>query len=189
MEPHTRIAGLLERLGEVIRVERRETAGRFGLQPVHLSALAYLARANRYSDTPASVTEYLGVTKGTSSQTLLLLERKGLLERRRDERDGRVVRLALTDEGHEVVRATTTLAVGAAVESVGDPEVLSATLTELLTTAQRANGLRSFGVCQSCDFFTPEAAGYRCGLTGEPLAAAERELICREHQIGSDSTA
>ena len=127
-------------------------------------------------------------TKGTSSQTLLLLERKGLLERRRDERDGRVVRLALTDEGHEVVRATSTLAAGAAVEGVGDPEALSATLTELLATAQRANGLRSFGVCQSCDFFRLEAPGYRCGLTGEPLSAIERTLICREHQIGSEAS-
>lgn len=185
MEQHERIAGLLERLGQVMRVEQREAAGQFGLQPVHLSALTYLARANRYSDTPAGVTEYLGVTKGTSSQTLLLLERKGLIERRRDERDRRVVRLALTTEGREVAQAAATPTARTAVESVDDPEALDVTLTGLLATAQRANGLRSFGVCHSCEFFAPARSEFQCGLTGEALSHADSELICREHQSRS----
>ncbi len=61
------------------------------LQPVQLSALHYLARCNRYSDTPLGVTEYLGLTKGTVSQSLKVLEGRGLISKLPDARDRRSV--------------------------------------------------------------------------------------------------
>ena len=36
--------------------------------------LFYLNQANRFSNTPQALTEYLGLTKGTVSQTVLVLE-------------------------------------------------------------------------------------------------------------------
>ena len=61
-----------------MRTELRKAGADEALQPVHLQALIYLARANRYSNTPQALAEYLGLTKGTVSQTLLLLDRQGL---------------------------------------------------------------------------------------------------------------
>ena len=60
----------LERLTSLMRAWSREQPLVAELQPVQLSALHYLARCNRYSDTPLGVTEYLGLTKGTVSQSL-----------------------------------------------------------------------------------------------------------------------
>lgn len=37
-------------------------------------------------------------------------------------------------------------------------------------------------VCHTCRFFGREEPGYRCGLTGEPLSAADSTRICREHE-------
>ena len=34
------------------------------------------SKANRYSNTPQALADYLGLTKGTVSQTLLLLDRR-----------------------------------------------------------------------------------------------------------------
>ena len=177
-----RIAELLERVGNLVRAMQREVAGRHGLQPVHLSALSYLTRANRYSDTPAAVTEYLGVTKGTASQTLLLLERKGLLERRPDEADRRVVRLTLTAAGRRVAaEALTPEGLQAALEDL-EAKGLEEALADLLKGLQRANGLRSFGVCRTCRHFTHVGSRFRCGLTGEGLTKADSNRICREHE-------
>lgn len=89
----------LERLTSLMRVWSREQPLVAELQPVQLSALHYLARCNRYSDTPLGVTEYLGLTKGTVSQSLKVLEGRGLISKLPDARDRRSVHLRLTDAG------------------------------------------------------------------------------------------
>ena len=69
------IAWPLERLARVMRAREHED----GLNPAQREALRYLARANRFSNTPGALTRYLGATKGTISQTVMALERKGLI--------------------------------------------------------------------------------------------------------------
>ena len=84
---------LADRLGTLVRSNLRGVGGQNALQPVHLQALIYLAAANRYSNTPQALTDYLGLTKGTVSQSLLLLHARGLIERQVDSVDKRMVRL------------------------------------------------------------------------------------------------
>jgi DNA-binding MarR family transcriptional regulator len=74
----------VERLSELLRIDSRQAGADHGLQPVQLEALHYLSICNRYSDTPAAVTESLGQTKGTVSKTLRVLKRKGLLSKQLD---------------------------------------------------------------------------------------------------------
>jgi DNA-binding MarR family transcriptional regulator len=66
---------LVERLGNLMRASCARRAPTETLQPVHLQALIYLTKANRYSNTPQALADYLGLTKGTVSQTLLILDR------------------------------------------------------------------------------------------------------------------
>ncbi len=89
------IAELVDRLGRVVRAGEHQG----GLNPAQWEALRYLARCNRFSNTPGALARYLAATKGTVSQTLNALERKGLIERRPDPASGRVVRLLLTRAG------------------------------------------------------------------------------------------
>ncbi|NJN47205.1 MAG: winged helix-turn-helix transcriptional regulator, partial [Candidatus Competibacteraceae bacterium] len=56
-----------------------------------------------YSDTPAAVTDYLGLTKGTVSQTLLVLQRKSYIDKQPDLADRRVVHLIVTAQGSKVL--------------------------------------------------------------------------------------
>ena len=48
---------LVERLGNLMRSELRKAGSDESLQPVHLQAMIYLARANRYSNTPQALAE------------------------------------------------------------------------------------------------------------------------------------
>ena len=68
----------IERMAALMRAEERRRCAECGLQPVHLQVLDYLLICNQYSNTPAAVSKYLGMTRGTVSQTLLLLEKKRL---------------------------------------------------------------------------------------------------------------
>lgn len=176
---------LLERLSSLTRVWFREHPLLADLQPIQLSALMYLARCNRYSNTPLAVTEYLGLTKGTVSQSLKALETKGFLTKVQDTQDKRSVHLQLTQASRELIGAvmppqflsTASQRMGA---RAGDLEQL---LMELLRTIQRTENVPGFGLCRTCRFHTASEAGAMCALTHERLEAPEVDLICREHQL------
>ena len=57
------------------------------LNPTQRMALAYLARANRFSRCPSHVAEYMALTRGTASQTLKALVRKKLIRSQRSSKD------------------------------------------------------------------------------------------------------
>lgn len=177
---------LADRIGNLVRVNLRRSGGQHGLQPVHLQALMYLAAANRYSNTPQALTDYLGLTKGTVSQSLLLLHGRGLIERQSDAADKRLVRLSLTEAGAQLLRAIQLLPEWTQATAHISPQrskIALAVLRELLLALQLAAGNRSFGVCNSCRYNQHEGPrSYRCGLTGEKLSLADTRKICREHQ-------
>jgi DNA-binding MarR family transcriptional regulator len=176
---------LVDCLGKLMRSEMRQCALTHKLQPVHWQALSYLAQANRYSNTPQALTEYLGQTKGTVSQSLLLLYRRGLVERTPDPRDKRVVRLGLSEAGRGLLREFASKLDWQGVEPLPaeDARRASATLREVLRRMQKAHGGKTFGVCGTCAYCRHDSAtAFRCGLTGEDLSPEETRRICREHK-------
>lgn len=179
-----RLFTLLERIGNLTQASLRAAGQAHGLQPVPLLALSYLAKANRYSDSPAAVAEYLGLSRAATSQTLALLEERGLVERTQDAVDRRVRHLSLTAAGRSIVAtALPPPEWKSLLGSRGSPAGrLEVEFEELLRSLQRAGGGATFGVCRTCRHFLAEPGGrYRCGLTQEPLAAAQTSKICREH--------
>src|SRR3954471_23796070 len=111
-----------------MRTELRKSGPDESLQPVHLQALLYLARANRYSNTPQALAEYLGLTKGNVSQTLLLLDRPGVIEGFEDDIDRRVVRLRLSSAGEQfIAESQPTLAWQNATRNISPIRIRNAT--------------------------------------------------------------
>lgn len=176
---------LTERLGNIIRAEMRRIGAAYRLHPVHLQALSYLKQANRYSNTPQALTEYLGLTKGTVSQSLLLLYRKGLVARYVDEHDKRIVRLRLSAAGKRLMKEAQLAPVWQAAAANISSARVRTTVTVLLETLrnlQTMHSERSFGVCNTCVHLQRESARiHHCGLTGERLATPETRQICRLH--------
>ncbi len=172
---------LLERLAALVHQSVRDDAAAHGLQPIHVQILGYLARANRYSDFPIAIAEYFGMTRGTVSQSLTVLERKGLVKRQPDPRHGRRVHLELTAAGRAILESSWSRKVESALAAEGvNTDALGGLLQQLLLGLQRQNAQRPFGICRQCAHFLTEDSGKRCGLTGEPLAHEQTERICRE---------
>ncbi|MDH4583361.1 winged helix-turn-helix transcriptional regulator [Pseudomonas sp. BN415] len=185
----TTLFDLFERLTSLMRIWHREHPLLADLQPVQLSALEYLARCNHYSDTPLAVTEYLGLTKGTVSQSLKALEARGLIEKRQDLQDKRSVHLDLTPAARELLATVTPPAfLTQALDEMGpNAAALEELLGELLRTVQRQVDVPGFGLCKTCRFHQQRDGEPFCGLTLEPLARPSIELICREHQPCDDA--
>ena len=142
-----------------MRTELRRAGADESLQPVHLQSLVYLSRANRYSNTPQALAEYLGLTKGTVSQTLLLLDRSGLIERFEDDVDRRVVRLRLSPSGERLLyEAQPALAWQNATRNISPNRIRNAVsaLREALLAGEQAilflnrRGTSTYVFCRAC---------------------------------------
>ncbi|MGV8844788.1 MAG: MarR family winged helix-turn-helix transcriptional regulator [Pseudomonas sp.] len=180
----TTLFDLFERLTSLMRVWNRQHPLLADLQPIQISALIYLSRCNRYSNTPLGVTDYLGLTKGTVSQSLKALEAKGLIVKARDARDKRSVHLQLTETARTLVETLLPpafLSAGETRMGKRGPQ-LEALLGELLSEVQRCADVPSFGLCATCRFHQQVDGQPFCGLTQEPLTQSDAVLICREHQ-------
>ncbi len=177
----------LERIANLLRTDTRRTGVAKGLQPVQMEALHYLHVCNRYSNTPAAVADFLGLTKGTVSQTLGVLENGGYIEKLPDSKDRRVVHLKMTEKGEKVIAESIppkVLQAAMELTSEADQSVILAALEKTLRSMQQANQLRSFGVCKACRHHRVEKDdARRCALTGEALQSEDIDKICREHEI------
>lgn len=176
-----RTAALVERLGRLIGTEGH--AG--GLLPVHWEALRYLQRANRFSQTSGALVAYLGLTKGTVSQTVKALESKGLLNKRGDPKDRRRVRLTLTPKATRFLKDDPLGLTVAAVADLSEPtrQHLSAGLETLLTARLAAQGRLPFGMCRDCTYYArhhKDGDPHYCLLLNEKLAEADSQAICYE---------
>ena len=175
---------LIERMGALIRSEERKKCTELGLQSVHLQTMDYLSQCNRYSDSPAALTSFLGITKGTVSQTLLLLEKKGYLIKTSDATDKRKIHLHLTDKGNRTLQQARPVKLfnqAANILEQQSTDLHCEVFVQVLTALQIANKSESFGLCRTCAHFTTTPDGYLCGLTKEALSQNDSEKICREH--------
>lgn len=175
---------LIERMSALIRSEERKKCTELGLQPVHLQVMDYLSRCNRYSDTPAALTNYLGMTRGTVSQTLQLLEKKGYIKKTTDSNDRRVVHLSLLEEGDALLTKARPADLYSLASTIfNENQNQDNVFVNALTALQKANKSQSFGLCKTCKYFTTTADGFMCGLTLEQLSQLDSEKICQEHTV------
>lgn len=182
-------AHLIDRLDRLAR--SGEGVGE--LNPAQWEALRFVARANRFSRTPAALAAYLGSTRGTVSQTLIALEQKGHLTREPSTRDRRSVTLELTSAGALALKRDPILALAADFQGTapGEIEAVVETLRGALHAMLARNGGRAFGACYTCRHFRRgEGAGrgmpHQCALLDEPLSEADSRAICVEQEAAAD---
>ncbi|WP_455354806.1 MarR family winged helix-turn-helix transcriptional regulator [Streptomyces sp. SYSU K217416] len=98
------VIGRLRRLSRLIDTELRRTFAAHGLDAASFDVLATLRRSGPpYRLTPAELMRTAMVTSGAITQRLDRLESRGLVARTPSAVDGRVVHVALTDEGHALI--------------------------------------------------------------------------------------
>ncbi|MGZ0187986.1 MAG: MarR family winged helix-turn-helix transcriptional regulator [Alphaproteobacteria bacterium] len=155
------------------------------LNPAQRSALDYLGRANDFSRAPSNVADYLCTTRGTASQTLKALERKGFASRRPSTADKRSIRYDITGGGQAALDAPSPL--DAILEAL--PEEQAAQLATLLdTTARRMlkkQGYRPFGVCNTCKHHAQANGQPFCALLQVQLSEIETRQLCHEHDLAN----
>ena len=105
----------IERLARLMRAREHDQ----DLNPAQRKALRFLARANRFSNSPGALSRYLGATKGTVSQTLMALARKGYVSKAASQGSAKSVSLTLTEKGREALLRDPWASLAQAAEDLG----------------------------------------------------------------------
>jgi len=154
----------------------RKFAAAENLQLVHIEILQYLSICNKYSDTTQALSDYLGQTKGSISQSLKFLEETKLIIRMQDKVDKRIFHLYLTAGGNSLVTKLSEQM------SLRVQEKTNTELRNLLSSLQEKTNHRTFGICKTCKFNKNQTkSGSTCGLTSENLTISDTEKICKEY--------
>lgn len=127
------------------------------------------------------VTEYFGLTKGTVSQSIQVLQRKGYIEKQTDKDDRRITHLRLSSLGESILNPYDYYNPEPVTELNSEDEALADALEKVLATLQRDKKFKTFGVCHSCVYFKREEGHYHCEGSGHDVYSSEVNKICKEH--------
>jgi DNA-binding MarR family transcriptional regulator len=170
----------LERLSRLLR-QASQTPG---LNPAQWEALRYLARANFLSNTPGALARYLGATKGTTSQTVLALIKKGLVTKTMRSADARSVILKVNEAGEKILQNDPLQNIEKSISDL-KPKIakrFAKAVQEILNNEiQRQNEPR-FGTCKGCTHAAREEGAGHCQEMKMIIPEAETLKLCFYHQ-------
>jgi DNA-binding MarR family transcriptional regulator len=146
--------------------------------------------------TATSVAEELGVALPTVSEVLRVLERRGLITKRKSKTDARTMVLSLTPKGRRraegVAGWTDFLAAAADELSDSEREALLRTLIKMIRILQEQGMIPIARMCVTCRFIQPyfyddPHAPHHCGYVNAPFGDRLLRIECAEHnQAGKE---
>lgn len=172
------IHALIERLSRLS--ESEDWSG--DLNPAQMAALRYLASANRFSRAPSHVAAFSGSTRGTVSQTLRALERKGLVTEARSQSDRRSISYAVTDAGRQLAQHDNAMNQAIAGLPPEQKQAVQDGLSDVLRALLAARGGKAFGLCGLCRHHEKRGDSGYCRLLAVDLEPAESKQICHEQE-------
>jgi len=176
-----RIKELIDRLARINAADEWSE----DINPTQWTALSYLAQANGFSRSPSQVAEFMTATRGTVSQTLKTLARKGLITEIRFDHDKRSISYSVTENGEKLFQKTSAIEEAVLLLNGDETSSLLTGLEKLIRKTLQQRGLRSFGVCETCKHHSMNSQGGFCELLGESLSPVEAKQICYEHAKAS----
>jgi DNA-binding MarR family transcriptional regulator len=170
----------LERLARLVRSASHTQS----LNAAQWEALRYLSRANSFSNSPGALAHYVSATKGTTSQTVLSLIKKGMITKSSRGADARSVVLDVTVKGHEILADDPLLSLSAALTDLNDKTSKRFTkgLNELLHSEVARQGQPSFGSCGSCVHAAKKDDAVFCKVLKITPQLDDAQKLCVHHQ-------
>lgn len=189
-----RIATGLHKIGLAMKQQTWQQASEEGLSATQGQILAALVAAGPLTGTELS--ERLGVTLPTISDSVRVLVDKGFATKSPDPRHPRASLVSPTRKGSALgARARSWPELFAdAVTSLSEEEqrAFYAGVVKMIRTMQEQGLVPQSGMCVTCTHFRPHAhasaqAPHHCALVDAPLPAEELRLDCPDHRLAPDA--
>lgn len=189
----TRIATGLHKIGLALKQQTWQQANEEGLSPTQGQILATLVVNGSLTGTELS--ERLGVTLPTISESVRVLVDKKLVTKSPDPRHPRASLLSPTKRGAELgARARSWPEfMASAVADLSPPEqrAFYSGVMKMLRALQEQGLVPTSGMCVTCTHFRPNvragASPHHCALVDAPLADDQLRLDCPDHERADDA--
>lgn len=180
-----KLIATLDKLATVLRASLQEASRSFGLTPLQLQLLIFIAEHRGDQTYVSLLAEEFLVTKATISDSVKTLVGKKLLEKKPHPQDSRSHSLHLTREGQQLYKQLRSHPMTAmqSLRNLSEEEKSSIlnVLLDLLTENLVLGNISS-RACKTCAHFQQRRDGFFCLLLQRELPNAELRLDCPEHQ-------
>ncbi|MGH6868877.1 MAG: MarR family winged helix-turn-helix transcriptional regulator [Methylocella sp.] len=178
----------LERLASVMRADVRRSAAPRGLNPAQ-DAILQLLLARPAGVRVSALARHLGVRQPSVTDSVIALERKGLVYRQADPADARATIVKVTPEACMQPAAAVPSLAAASLADLSEAEQASLliTLIKLIRSLQLRQAIPPQRLCVTCKYFRPNVhpepeAPHHCAFVDAPFGDRALRLDCAEHE-------
>jgi DNA-binding MarR family transcriptional regulator len=182
-----KIVAALEKISEVFRVLLWAEAKEHKLSPIQLQLLIFLKyHASDKHRRIAAMAKEFNLTKATVSDSIKVMEQKGLIQRTADSLDSRSFNFSLTDSGMKLTGAIEhfTLPLDGAIATLSDhkKEIMLSAVLDLIYKLNQGGVISTQRMCYNCFYYNGDRKEqHHCNLMQKPLAFEELRFECPEH--------
>jgi DNA-binding MarR family transcriptional regulator len=184
-----KIVAALEKISEVFRVLLWTEAKEHKLSPIQMQLLIFIKYHNSDKQRRiASMAREFNLTKATISDSIKVLEQKGLIKRTDDAVDSRSFNFSLTDQGTKLTGMIEnfTLPLDGAIATLS-PQQKDQFLVSVLDLIFRLNQngiISTQRMCYTCYYYNGDRQQtHFCNLMKKPLNVDELRIECPEHKV------
>ncbi len=187
-----RISDAIDRLGLAVRSQQWRRGAAARLNPTQVQILSLIGAGGRAPIRLSALATALAVTPATASDSVAVLLRKGLVERRNDPDDRRALDLRLTSSGQALLdewrRSGTAVAAAAAAMPPDTQADLLRLLITLIRSLQIAGAIPVARMCVGCAYFRPNVHAdadtpHHCAFVDAPFGDRHLRIDCPEHEM------
>jgi DNA-binding MarR family transcriptional regulator len=187
-----RIAAGLQKIGIAMKQQTWQRANEEGLSATQGQILALLVAHGPLS--AKDLSDRLGVTLPTLSDSVRVLLEKKLVTKSADARHPRSSLLTPTKRGAEVGRRARSwpefMADAVGVLSPDEQRAFFSGIVRMIRSLQEEGLIPLHGMCVTCAHFRPNVrpgpSPHHCALVDSPLAGEQLRVDCPDHEIASE---
>lgn len=182
-----KIVAALEKISEVFRVLLWAEAKEHKLSPIQLQLLIFLKyHASEKHRRIAAMAREFNLTKATISDSIKVLEQKGLIERSDDVQDSRSFNFSLTEKGLKLTGMIEnfTLPLDGAIATLSpkQKEYFLLSVLDLIYRLNQSGIISTQRMCYNCFYYGGDRQEqHYCNLMKKPLVIDELRIECPEH--------
>jgi DNA-binding MarR family transcriptional regulator len=183
-----KIVAALEKISEVFRVLLWTEAKEHKLSPIQMQLLIFIKYHNSDKQRRiASMAREFNMTKATISDSIKVLEQKGLIERADDMLDNRSFNFSLTDKGVKLTgmieNFTKPLDGAIATLSPQQKNEFLVSVFDLIFRLNQNGIISTQRMCYNCYYYNGDRQQtHFCNLMQKELAIDELRIECPEHK-------
>jgi DNA-binding MarR family transcriptional regulator len=187
-----RVSVGLAKIGQALKSQAWQDAGRLGLSPTQGQILSLLQGRSLSSLRLSTVAQELGITPATASDAVSAMVDKGLVQKTKADDDRRAIALTLTPLGQQQAERVSGNAdfLRAAVEALSPAEqtLCLQALIKIIAQLQEQGQISTARLCLTCQYFRPHVYAdaqkpHHCAFVDAPFGDRQLQVDCPDYRL------